>query len=174
MKKRLLKNFTFLIYILLFGNIIIAQEQEINTKNTVHLGVGMGLDYGGFGAKLTYKPIKEISLFGGLGYNSIDIGWNVGLSYNIIDEGRLDASPTIMYGYNSGLRIKNSDYNNVSYGITVGLNIILKSRKNDNNWNFGVYYPFRSKEFMDQFYSFNEKSKILPFTLSVGYNFRLR
>jgi len=63
----------------------------------------------------------------------VDIGWNAGLSYQMIGEGRLDASPTIMYGYNGVLKMTDSNYNNVSYGITVGLNVIIKSKKNDNN-----------------------------------------
>ena len=160
--------------ILIFTSSTFAQEIKKQNKNRVHIGIGAGLDYGGFGTKLTYTPIEEISLFGGLGYNLVDIGWNAGLSYNIPSEGRLEANPTIMYGYNAVLQLKNTNYNEVSYGVTAGFNFILNSRKNENQFNFGIYYPFRSKEFMDQYYAFNDKSVLLPITLSVGYNFRLR
>lgn len=51
-----------------FGSLY-AQE-----NNQVYLGLGMGLDYGGVGAKVEYLPIKNVGVFAGLGFNLLSVG----------------------------------------------------------------------------------------------------
>ena len=57
------------------------QLEDIKFSKTnsqqLYLGAGFGFDYGGFGGKIEYLPIKEFGIFGGLGYNLLGLGWVV-------------------------------------------------------------------------------------------------
>src|SRR6478752_6768807 len=73
-----------------------AQSPDDNKKNSVstYLGIGAGLDYGGFGIKAEVVPSKYIGIFAGVGYNLADLSYNAGLSAKILPDKKV--SPTIM------------------------------------------------------------------------------
>src|SRR5687768_6116891 len=51
-----------------------------------NIGIGMGIDYGGFGVRLTVLPAKPVFLFAGLGYNLAGIGYNIGAGVRLAPE----------------------------------------------------------------------------------------
>ena len=75
-----------------FGSLY-AQE-----NNQVYLGLGMGLDYGGVGAKVEYLPVKNVGVFAGLGFNLLSVGWNVGATYKIMSDKKVSINPMVFYG----------------------------------------------------------------------------
>ena len=69
------------------------------------IGVGGGLSYGGFGARLTFTPVEEIGLFGSLGYNLDALGYNLGAQIHMPGQKILSPYVTGMYGYNTVLMV---------------------------------------------------------------------
>lgn len=166
--------------LLLFVLTMIVNHISAQENNQVYLGPGIGLDYGGVGAKLEYLPIKNIGIFGGVGYNLLSVGWNVGATYKIMPDKKVSLNPMVFYGYNGGSKVDGvSEYDMTSYGVTVGLNVDIKMGKDGNKLSAGLFVPFRSEKFIDNYdaikndYRVSIQNELLPITVGVGYNFKL-
>ena len=153
-----------------------AQNSEPKNPK-LYVGTGFGFDYGGIGGKLEYLPIKNLSAFFGGGYNLLSFGWNVGGSFKISPDKRFSPNLMIMYGYNGV--IKGSDwiseqYEMTSYGVSVGMNFDLKIGQK-NKLSFGLFVPFRSAEFRENYKDAQDDKRIEigalpPIGISIGYN----
>lgn len=162
-----------------------AVAQDIPTKNdkehnSIFLGLGAGLDYGGIGAKIEYLPVKNIGIFAGLGYNLKDAGWNIGASYKIKASERVSINPMVFYGYNGVLKVDGaSEYDMVSHGVSFGVNVDINVGDNGNKVSLGLYVPIRSKKFMDNYDAVKDdpyvkiENDLIPIAIGIGYNWRL-
>ena len=175
------------IFVLLFiTNQIYAHEGK------AYLGFGGGLDYGGIGAKLELLPIKNVGIFGGLGFNNLffrrgfnklSAGYNAGATYKILPDGKVSPNLMLMYGYNAVLMSENSFggyyVDMTSYGITAGCNLDIMLGNAGNKLSIGVFVPIRSKKFRDHYNSIKNdpriemKQDLLPVAISIGYNFKM-
>lgn len=171
-----------LVFIVAFLWLAVSVAYSQTDAQRVYAGVGFGFDYGGIGGKIEYLPIKYLGLFGGVGYNLKSVGWNAGATCKILP-GR-SVSPNIMafYGYNAAFKGKDSyaaQYDKVSYGFTFGFNVDIHAGSKGNKFSVGLFFPIRSKEFMDTYDAAKADSNIemdgelLPIGFSFGYNFRL-
>lgn len=158
----------------------LAQYSFAQENNQIYLGLGLGLDYGGIGAKIEYLPIKNVGVFGSLGYNFLNVGWNVGATYKIMPDKKVSINPMVFYGYNGGSKIDGApEYDMISYGITAGVNVDIKMGKKGNKFSAGLFVPFRSNKFMDNYdiikndYRITMQTELLPIAVGVGYNFKL-
>ena len=59
-------------------------EQE----SKMNIGLGIGLDYGGIGGRITFLPVKRLALFAGVGYALVDFGYNLGAQLRIIPDNK--------------------------------------------------------------------------------------
>lgn len=165
-------------FVLLFmGNHIYGQSDHQRT----FLGLGFGLDYGGFGGKVEYLPVKNFGLFGGLGFNLASVGWNVGATYKILPDKNVSPNLMLFYGYNAVLTVEGaSEYDMTSYGITLGVNLDVKIGTKGNKWSFGLFVPIRSQKFMDNYDAVKKdprieiRNELIPIAFSVGYNFAIK
>jgi hypothetical protein len=163
-------------------------ENKASLKHKVYptdrssLGIGMGLDYGGFGACLTIYPQKNIGLFGGLGYALTGVEYNAGIKARLLfNKKKPNASLFVlgMYGYNTVFKIKGlSKLNKTFYGPSVGIGLETAVRPNKVGvWSFAIIVPLRSKEALDyQDYLssipyVNMENKLAPLAFSIGYKF---
>ena len=148
------------------------------------LGFGLGLDFGGLvGMKVTYYPIKNIGIFGGLGYALIDPGYNIGLKFRILSSKRKkQLSPYLiaMYGYNAIIKVSNaSQFDKIFYGATTGLGMDFQTSRNKSYWSLAVLIPFRSPDVQNYIDDLKKnhgvvfKNDLFPLAFSVGYNFIL-
>ncbi len=146
------------------GNSLYAQEDG----SKVYLGVGVGLDYGGLGAKLEVLPVKYVGVFGG--------------AVKILPDKKVSPNLMIMYGYNAvfkGTDFYSKQYNMTSYGVTAGVNLDIKLGRKGHKLSTGLFIPFRSEKFKDNYDAAKNdpniaiSSELLPFTLGVGFNFAL-
>jgi len=174
-----MKKLLICVSLLLLGSSTYAQDNSENNKNEIYVGPGIGLDYGGIGAKIEYRPVNQVSVFGGLGYNFVNLGWNVGATYNINISKKFELGPTAMYGYNAALRIEGAPHlDKVSNGPSFGLSGNVKFN-DKGKLNFGLYFPIRSKEFTDHYNMVKNssyvdmKNSLSSVTFSIGYNFRI-
>ncbi|WP_410881454.1 hypothetical protein [Myroides sp. DW712] len=178
----LLKRWSMSLLFLTAASTAFAQDATKPEKefNKVYGGLGFGLDYGGFGAKIEYLPIEEIGVFAGVGYNLEEAGWNVGVSYKLKVSKRVSLNPLVMYGYNAVLQVDGaSEYNMVSYGTTFGANVDIYVGNRGDKISAGLYVPIRSKKFMDNYDEVKDssyiemKNELWPIAIGVGYNWKL-
>src|SRR5690606_32408860 len=86
----------------------------------------------------------------------------------------------VFYGYKSNSKISATpEYDKLSDGITEGDNADIKMGKKDNKLSAGLFVPFRSQKFMDNYdaikndYRITMETELLPIAVGVGYNFKL-
>ena len=150
-----------------------------STPTIVSAGVGLGLDYGGIGARLTVMPEKHIGLFFGGGYALAGFGYNTGAMLIANPDKRVSPTVSFMYGYNAAIAIDGaSQFNKIFYGPSIGVGLRSKSRRDEKNyWQFELFLPFRPAEFdtyLDILRSnpaIKGLSKPLPVSFSFGYHF---
>lgn len=174
------KTITYLVFYFWF--FIGVHGQEIQAvKYKTSFGVGFGLDYGGLGGRLNYRPIDQINIFGGLGSNFIDVAYNFGAGYiRTIQKGRVDIFLNAMYGYNSVINFSGSSPIKKTYygpSIAFGEHIYLK-RHPKMFVSAELIVPFRSQQFKDDYNSLRSNPQIkvaspLPFLASAGFHFIL-
>jgi hypothetical protein len=176
--KNRLKNVCVILVILFMGSRVYGQDAP-----QVYLGPGMGLDYGGLiGGKIEYLPVKNFGLYGGLGYNLLSVGWNVGATYKILPDKRVSPNLMLFYGYNGVTKVDGgfSEYEMTSYGVTIGGNLDIRIGSRGDKLSVGLFVPIRSQKFMDNYDAMKNdprievKSELLPIAISVGYNFLLK
>lgn len=154
-------------------------ESYNEAHSHVNFGLGYGLDYGGLGIRFAALPIQHIALFAGLGYNFDRLGFNGGLSFQILPDNRVCPVVLAMYGYNGTVIVRGAtatDLNKTYYGPSVGAGVHFRDKKRLNFINVEILVPFRSQEFKD--YHDNLKSNPLirdvndtfPITFAVGYH----
>ena len=145
-------------------------------KQKVYVGPGVGLDYGGVGGKIGFFFSKQLGLIGGVGYNFLSVGWNVGATYKISPETPFSGNLLYFWGYNAVTRAEKSKYEMTSMGITYGGNVEYKLGKKGNTLSLGVLTPIRSEKFKDNYEDMKGnvdvklKNKLWPVSFSFGYN----
>jgi hypothetical protein len=143
------------------------------------LGVGLGMDYGGIGMRYTFSANRTIGVFGAVGSNLVDLGFNAGLIARLNPGKKTCVYGIGMYGYNGVIKVKGaSEYNKTYYGPTFGLGIEFHARnKTQNFFNFELLVPLRPSSFRDDIdYLKNNnivefKNEPLPIGFSLGYHF---
>jgi hypothetical protein len=174
-----------------------AGQSMVNEKQTTHspqdptaldyenpkyyLGAGFGFDYGGFGLKFEYLPIRHLGVFAGGGYNLLSLGWNIGGTYKILPDKKISPNLMIMYGYNAvfhGSDAYSKQYEMTSYGVTAGANADIKIGKKDKI-SVSLFIPVRSGKFRENYKkaendpNMNLSSALVPVGFSIGFNFGL-
>ena len=179
LKKRLipkiqLKTWCLFFIILLFGRNMYGQDGQ-----QVFLGLGSGLDFGGIGGKIEYLPVKHLGIFGGLGYNLVSVGWNVGATFKIMPDKRVSPNLMFLYGYNKVfITFGVPEYNLTTYGVTIGGNLDVKIGRKGNKLSVGLLVPIKSQEYKDHLEIIKNDAIVdvffdLPVAICVGYNFKL-
>lgn len=174
--KRQLKNMCIILVLLFMGSHTYGQNAQ-----QVYVGLGMGLDYGGlFGGKVEYLPVKNFGLYGGLGYNLLSVGWNLGATLKILPDKNVSPNLMLLYGYNGVSKVEGApEYEMTSYGVTIGGNFDIKVGQKGNKLSVGLFVPIRSQKFMDNYNAMKKdprieiKSDLMPITVSFGYNFSI-
>jgi len=146
-----------------------------------HVGAGLGLPYGGIGGRYVFSPINSLSLTAGVGYNLLDVGYNVGIIGSLPLASRLRGYLFGMFGTNAVIRVEGAANTSESYtgfSLAVGVNLMSKG-KTAGYWDFGIIVPFRSSQFNDDWDDiknsglYQVKIDPWPVLLTVGYNFKL-
>jgi len=144
-----------------------------------HIGIGMGLDFGGLiGLNILVTPIKNIGIYGGVGYALIGYGYNVGARLNLTPSHKTNLFITGMYGYNAAIKIANRDeLNKFFYGTTVGFGVDFRRQYKKGFWSLALLVPIRDSEvnyYIDHLkddHNVEFKNSLYPIAISVGYRF---
>jgi len=159
---------------------------QVNRQiDKVSIGIGAGLDFGGFGGNIIYYPIKNVGFFGGVGYALAGVGYNVGIKYRYIPDkptSKIDPYGMIMYGYHAAIAVLNaSEYNKLFFGPTLGLGIDFRRKPtNKGYWSFALLIPIRSSAVNDYIDDLENnhgaefQNRLFPVGISVGYKFIIK
>ena len=177
--KRILSQFRRKKCVLMVLVIMLLDSCILNGQSSSYgnIGLGGGLSYGGFGARLTYMPIEKLGLFGSLGYNLDAVGYNLGLQFHVPSQKKLSAYITGMYGYNTVLIVDaivmESKTTYFGFSAGVGVQFRLKER---SFLCAEVLVPFRPqayKDAVDDLKSIGYEIKDpLPVGFSIGYHLK--
>jgi hypothetical protein len=145
-----------------------------------NIGLGGGIDYGGFGGRISILTSQKLEFFGAIGYNLLGIGLNGGVDWRILPQSRICPYFGAMYGYNAVIKVKGAEmYNKTYYGPSWNLGLEFWSRRNKSFFNFELIVPIRSSEYHKDIKDLKNNQNItfsnvpLPFGISIGYHFSL-
>lgn len=161
---------------------ILDLDDESGIGN-LHLGIGIGLDYGGFGGRLTFIPgdasKTSVGIFVATGFALNGLGFNAGLNLRIGQQ-RLVPTISAMYGYNGVIKVIGaSQYDKTYYGPSVAIGFENKTRNsNDNYIHLELVIPFRSAAFHNDIKALQNNPSIeinapSPVLISIGYHFKI-
>jgi hypothetical protein len=165
--------------------ILILSGKDLSGQDEIRkvwFGPGFGMDYGGIGGKIEFLPAPHFGVFGGLGYNLLSAGWNLGATYKILPHKKVSPNIMAFYGYNGVFKGADSyakRYEMTSYGLTLGANLDIFTRRNGSKLSVGLFVPIRSGKFRDNYDAAQAdsglelKKELLPVAFSIGYNFAL-
>ena len=151
-------------------------------RHWVDLGIGVGLDYGGFvGIKGAFLPIPNLSVFGSAGYYLIGLGWNTGITWHILAPGPkrwIRPNLKLMYGTNGATVVSGAEsYNKIFTGFTPGFGIELRfGRGKRNGFDLDINVPIHGTDFHNQVNRMRRDErlvgaiKLLPVAISFGYH----
>jgi len=186
--KPLLFSLCFFSCLFVSAQSVPTAQKKLQPPPKVSLGLGIGIDYGGIGSRVIYSPMKQMFLFGALGYNFAGAGYNFGAGLRFAPDRRFSPYVVGMYGYNavvkytvttlySGYGKSESESSEVFYGPSFGLGFELKRaarKKSKNNWNFEILVPVRSSAYTDHIAMIEEvygaEMSPSPIAISVGYH----
>jgi hypothetical protein len=175
MKKILAAIFT----VLTVCSVTLAQDTtEETSTSSGNFGIGLGLDYGGIGAKASFLTSPKFALFAGLGYNFDGLGFNGGGILRLSPDKRVCPTLTAMYGYNAVIKITGDlEFSESYYGPSFGFGLEFHGRNNPSNFfNLELLVPVRNRDFKDDLDAFQNNPFIdindpFPINISLGYHF---
>jgi len=137
---------------------------EFNSR--VSLGLGLGLDYGGIGIKVSLFPAKPIGAFLGIGNNSVETAFNLGIDWKFKYMKRTSGFIACMYGYNA---VTDINEGSTFYGLSAQVGARIGIGKEKNYISLGLILPVtRDSEFKEL-----KNIDYAPLLFSFGLNFGL-
>jgi hypothetical protein len=144
----------------------------------LNIGFGSGIDYGGFGARITIPATPCLAIFGAAGYNLLELGANGGIIFRVLPGARICPFGGIMYGYNAVIKIDGADQlSKTYYGPSGTIGLEIWSRRRPSFFSTGLILPVRSSEFQNDVIALQNnpgivfRNKTSPVGISVGYHF---
>jgi hypothetical protein len=163
-----------------FTGIDLRDSPVTLSPSRLNVGLGAGIDYGGFGGRLTILTSEKLEFFGAVGYNTLGAGFNGGIEYRLKPQSYVCPFFGAMYGYNSVIKVPGGEmYNDVYYGPSWNMGLELWSRKQAGFFNIEIIIPIRSHEFWSDVKKMKNNpdlvmdGAILPVSIGVGYHFAL-
>ena len=152
---------------------------DLQPIDVISFGLGIGFDYGGFGANMLLYPQKNIGVFAGVGYAMIGIGYNVGCKLRRAKSEKANPYFIAMYGYNTAIGIKDGEqYNKFFYGTTIGVGLDFKLHRK-GYFTMALLLPLRGQEVQDYLNDLKNnhgvtfKNDLIPVGFSFGYRLML-
>ncbi|EPR68247.1 hypothetical protein ADICYQ_2717 [Cyclobacterium qasimii M12-11B] len=159
-----------------------SQKDHLSSQaGRANVGIGVGLPYGGIGLRMGTNVAKGVNLFGGVGYQIADIGYNLGIIKDFESKGMAQFYLSGMVGTNAAIKIDGLPQSSKTYfGPSLGTGIKLNSnRKEGNFWDMGIIIPIRSSVYKSDLNGLKQDARITgltepwPVLLVFAYNFNL-
>ncbi len=149
--------------------------------DVISLGFGKGIDYGGFGGSVLYYSQRNLGIFAGAGYNTLNFAYNFGLKLRLLPK-RAEASFSfhgiMMYGSNIVLKVTDAtELSKTFNGFTFGLGFDERiSASNGAYFTTSLLIPVRGKELYDYMdkYGLVLQNGFSPVDFSIGLRIVLK
>lgn len=176
---------TVLLLFLLLSMSMKAQPDSQKTRkpsvsDAVHVGIGVGLDHGGYGGRVDVPVSRHLAGLVGVGHAIVGPGWNLGIQYRFAPESRTGVYATALYGYNGVIKVQDAGrYDDIYYGFSAGFGLEFRAARSANFFRLAMLVPFRSTEFWGDWDELKDdkgaevKQAPLPVAFSIGYHFAL-
>ena len=132
-------------------NITNTDTSEIKS-NTPKLtfGIGLGIDYGGFGTQFKVKFFNAIEAYMGIGHNTNNFNISIGTSVSFFKKSFLQPKFSLTYGTTHLIIIeKASQYNESFQGFAFGIGAnIFFNKRTGNHFSLGLNILPPSQEFI--------------------------
>ncbi len=162
--------------LIIISTVAFAQDEDSSPGD---FGIGIGLDYGGLGARFAYAPAPKVAILMGIGYNLNGIGFNTGVAWRMVPGKRVCPILGMLYGYNGVIVIEGaSQYNKTYYGPSMVGGLEFHSKNGETYFNVELLLPFRPQAFTDDWNAIKQsgtvqvKSNPLPLAFSIGYHLK--
>lgn len=118
---------------------------------TSNLGIGLGIDHGGIGLQLQYRPVPPLAFFVGGGYALAGLGYNLGMQVRLLPKKKWCPYVAGMYGYHAAIRVRDRpEYDQLYFGPSASIGVEDHNRFDYGRfWSFGLILPFRPQQFTD-------------------------
>ncbi|MCJ7447208.1 MAG: hypothetical protein MUO72_05930 [Bacteroidales bacterium] len=143
-----------------------------------NIGIGAGIDYGGFGGRFSVLTSERLEFFGAIGYNLLGLGFNAGVDIRILPLSRICPFVGAMYGYNAVIKVTGTElYNRIYYGPSWAIGLEFWLKRHPYFLNLELIVPIRSSEFHDDIKSLKNNpnitftNELLPVGLGIGFHF---
>jgi len=178
--KKLKTLLAFLFVVLTMNSNAQSTKNDSIKYDMINLGIGMGMEYGGFGGNLTVYPIDFVGIYLGGGYALAGFGYNAGVKVRFISREKYSiVNPYLhaMYGYNASIKIQDADeFDKLFYGPTFGFGLDFGPRGPKKGYfTLAINIPIRSSEVNDYMDDLEEnhgvefETGLLPIAFSVAY-----
>lgn len=169
------------LFFIAFGLLLLNSTALAQSANTATVGLGLGLEYGGFGGQVGYQIDDQLGVFVGFGTAFVSSGYNVGAKYLLKGKSKEQFFLEAMYGYNAIIFVdfpSGGKVRNVYYGPSFGGGVNLPNKGGKSFWHLGLLVPIRSSAYRNQWNAIKNDPDIdttfsLPFSVSIGINFKL-
>ena len=141
-----------------------AQERSIT-----QVGLGIGLDFGGIGARLDLFPVEHVSVFGGAGFLPGSLfGYNAGVQVIPVPKWKDALFLCGMYGINTVIIGETRpEKNDLLTGFSYGIGTRISNKARTGVWKLSLLFPVRTGEAAD----LEDHYSLLPVAVSFGYHF---
>ncbi|MFC2122010.1 hypothetical protein ACFLTI_10500 [Bacteroidota bacterium] len=177
------KSKIYLLLCLFFFTIHTNAQESISTpfqSDKITVGIGGGMDFGGFGANVLVYPQKNFGLFAGAGYAIAGFGFNAGAKIRLVSNkptSKFSPYALAMYGYNAAIAVTNADqYNKLFYGPSVGIGFDYSKKPEKKGYlSIALLIPLRKPEvesYMDNLtrnHGVQFQNDLPPVGISIGY-----
>jgi hypothetical protein len=157
-----------------------SQHNELFKKHSGDIGIGTGIDYGGFGIQVN-QFLGPVCFIGGYGFNYIYYMPFGGIKYYILPKNTDNIFAPylkVIYGCNAVIIIKYGP-KDFYYGFTPGIGTNVRfGRIKSVGFNLDINIPIRTKKFNKAFDNYkmlygNFEKTIFSFPISFGFQIAL-
>lgn len=176
--------FSFWVLVFISGSLFAQDYTRYDIpepESQMNIGLGIGLDYGGLGGRITFLPTKRLAVFGSVGYALVSAGYNVGAQVRFTPDNKICPTFGAMYGYNGVIKVENAArYDKMYFGTSLSGGMEIHFGGRPNFMNVELVVPFRSKAFYDAWDSLKSQPNVsivadpLPIAFSIGYHFAFK
>ena len=172
-----MKGLFFFLSLMLLTSLSFAQNytryDDIPEQESVmNIGLGIGMDYGGIGGRITFLPVKRLAVFAGVGYALVDFGYNLGAQLRIMPDKNFCPIFGVMYGYNGIIKVQNaSTYDKIYYGTSLSGGMEMHLGGKQNFMNVELIVPFRTQAFYDDWDKLKQNSSVSIQSDPLAYRF---
>lgn len=166
----------------LFENTYSQDTLQNTNVDTMSVGIGFGLDYGGTGVNVSYYPISNVGMYCGVGYAYSASAYTLGINYRLLSkniQSNIFPIYSVMWGYNAAVLVKNrADLNKHFYGFSTGVGIDYHFVPR-NYIAFRILYRFEDESVADYIqelkdtYGLDFKEHLIPLSFTVAYRFSI-